>query len=87
MISDTELLLNEFLGDDFAQSVSAEMGQSITALIWLSGFQACHRLTMADLELDDTALANEVESSIDALFRSTDEELIEDTEETGGSIL
>lgn len=44
-MSDVEILLNAFLGTDFAQSLVAEIGQSTVSEIWMNGYmeaQAIH---------------------------------------------
>ena len=44
-MSDAEILLNAFLGTDFAQSLVAELGESTVAEVWMNGYmeaQAIH---------------------------------------------
>ena len=68
MITDVNLLLNEFLGDEFAQSVTAEMGQGVIGMGSMSGFLACHQLLLSDRNTDHPKLANEIEDAIEGLL-------------------
>jgi len=74
MITDVEIVLNEFLGDDMAQHVTAEMGLGIAGMGFLSGFQACHRMLLGDDEIDHEQLAGDVESAIEGLFIGPNDE-------------
>jgi hypothetical protein len=62
----TKIALNEFLGNDYAQSVSAEMGaESPMALAFLSGmlFGVCHGADIDEIEAELEALDFDEEES------------------------
>ena len=49
-ISDLDIILAEFLGSDFAQSVRFEVGQEIIERIYLAGFSAAQAMEIARLD-------------------------------------
>lgn len=66
MIQNWEIMMNEFLGGDFAQSIIAEIGQENVELIWMSGYSAMQEHTVIVMREQGERLA-QIRKAFDAL--------------------
>lgn len=67
-MTDVSILLNSFLGDDFAQSVTAEMGEGVIGLAYMKGMHEMHEMLIRSKDPDHIQIAEDVEAAIQGLF-------------------
>lgn len=67
-MTDTQILLQTFLGSELAQAVTAELGEGVIGMAYMQGFQECHEMIINADGLDHLQLAEETEEAIDGLF-------------------
>lgn len=73
-MTDIDILLNSFLGDDFAQSVTAEMGEGVIGLAYLRGMHEMHEMIIRSKNPDHVRIAEDVEAAIESLFIGDDDD-------------
>ena len=73
-MTDIEILLNSFLGDDFAQSATAEMGEGVIGLAYLRGMHEMHEMIIRSKNPDHVRIAEDVEAAIESLFIGDDDD-------------
>ena len=72
-MNDIEILLNSFLGDDFAQSVTAEMGEGVIGLAYMKGMHEMHEMLIRSKNPDHSRIADELNGAIESLFIGDDD--------------
>ena len=74
-MTDTEILLQTFLGSALAQAVTAELGEGIIGMAYMQGSVDNHERIMSGGDgIDHLAMAKEHEEAIDGLFIGSDDE-------------
>lgn len=73
-MTDIDILLNSFLGDDFAQSVTAEMGEGVIGLAYMKGMHEMHEMLIRSKNPDHVRIAEDVEAAIESLFIGDDDD-------------
>ena len=73
-MTDIEILLNSFLGDDFAQSVTAEMGEGVIGLAYLRGMQEMHEMIIRSKNPNHSQIADQLAVAIEGLFIGDDDD-------------
>jgi len=82
-MTDIDILLNSFLGDDFAQSVTAEMGEGVIGLAFLRGMHEMHEMIIRSKNPNHSRIADELAGAIEGLFIGDDDDPEWETIELG----
>lgn len=76
-MTDTQILLQAFLGSDLAQAVTAELGEGVIGMAYMQGQIDNHQMILnAGDGIDHLQLIKDQEDAVDGLFIGLDEEVI-----------